>query len=449
MRYQEALNFIFGLTDYEKAPASLYSRERFDLARMGELLSALGNPHLKLPALHIAGTKGKGSTAKMISSVLEAAGYRVGLFTSPHLHDFRERIAVNEQPIPMEEVAWWVELIEPIASRIPSSFGPLSTFEVMTALAFSYFVASHVDIQVLEVGMGGRLDATNVVQALVSVITSISLDHTEVLGHSIGEIAREKAGIVKEDGLVVCSPQRPEAAAIIEEVCRERGVHLIRVGQDVTWKALEQSLEGQAFSYKGLLDEYRLWIPLLGQHQIENASAALAALEALSLRGWSIPKDSITRGMGQARWPGRLEVLRRSPFLVVDGAHNVDSAHRLREAICSLFDSRRVVLLFGASADKDIPGMAEELASLSDTVIVARSQHPRAAEPEAVAKEFLAWGAIPQVISEVPLALAQAMEMAGGDDLILVTGSLFLVAEVREALGYASPSQEKLERRVP
>ena len=432
LTYQDALDYIYGFTDYEKKSSYLYGPEHFDLARVEELLALLDNPHLHFKSIHIAGTKGKGSVAAMCESVLRVAGYRTGLYTSPHLHTFRERIQVNGQLIPQEAVASLTERLQPLVSRIEG----ITTFEIITALGFLYFAEQGVEFAVLEVGMGGRLDATNVVNPLVAAITSLSYDHTHILGKTLPLIAREKAGIIKDKALVVSAPQSPEAMTVIEEVCQEKEAKLTVIGRDRTWEAGEANLEGQWFrvSSSGFrVPSSELWIPLLGRHQLDNATVVVAAIEKLRQQGINIPEASIREGLRQARWPGRLEILGRKPFVVVDCAHNADSAEKLKAALEELFTYRRLILIFGASVDKDIEGMMRELFSLAHQVIVTQANHPRAADAGALQEKALAFERQARASDSVASALALALEQAGPQDLICVTGSVFVVAEARAA----------------
>ena len=430
--YEEALDYIYSFTDYEKTTSYRYAPKFFDLARMERLLASLDNPHRRFPSVHIAGTKGKGSTAAMTASVLQAAGYRTGLYTSPHLHTFRERIRVDGQPIERAEVVALAERLRPLVEGVEG----ITTFEVMTAMAFLYFVERGVDFAVLEVGLGGRLDATNVVSPLVSVITSLSYDHTHILGHTLAQIAREKAGIIKRRVPVVSAPQPPEAMAVIEQVCREREAELLVVGRDWTWEAGEANLKGQWFKVAGGGGQEAsrsFWIPLLGRHQLINATIVVAAVEMLRQRGVHIPEASLREGLRRVRWPGRLEILGRKPFLVVDCAHNADSAQKLATALRELFAYRDLILVFGASADKDIRGMMRALLPLAREVILTRAHHPRAADPGALREEARSLGWEVAISEDVASALSQALELAYEDDLVCVTGSTFVVAEAREA----------------
>ena len=448
LTYQQALDYIYSFVDYEKKVADRYAPARFDLGRMERLLALLGDPHRRYPSVHIAGTKGKGSTAAMIASILGTAGYRAGLYTSPHLHTYRERIRVNDRLISEEEVVALVEQLRPLVDQIEG----ITTFEITTALGFLYLAQQGVDVAVLEVGLGGRLDATNVVRPRVAIITSLSLDHTALLGETVAQIAREKAGIIKEGVPVVSAPQPPEALSVIEEVCRERGAPLTLVGRDWTWQAREASLEGQKFTVRGPRSEVRsLWIPLLGRHELINATVAVATIHLLQEQGVVVPPEAVAEGLRRVRWPGRLEILNRRPLLVVDGAHNADSARRLAEALGEYFAYRRLILVFGASADKDIVGMLRELMPRAGALILTQARHPRAADPKWLREQALACGANPPgevvVVTPVAAALERALALAGKDDLICFTGSLFVVAEAREA--WAERRGEGMPERDP
>ena len=464
LTYKEALDYIYSFTDYEKKSAYRYAPEHFDLGRVERLTALLDNPQHCFKAIHIAGTKGKGSTAAMIASILRAAGYKTGLYTSPHLHTFRERIQLDGQLISEEAVADLTERLQPLVSQVED----LTTFEIMTALAFLYFAEEGADLAVLEVGMGGRLDATNIVTPLVAVITSLSYDHTPYLGSTLPLIAREKAGIIKDNAVVVSAPQLPEAMAVIEETCRERGALLFRVGEQWTWQGEETNLEGQSFTvhlnsparhvlrgaqqasevgrdsslpiihplydlFSRETRRHRYWIPLLGEHQVANATTAVAVAELLPGLSVNISEEAIAQGLRQVRWPGRLEVLSHAPFLVVDGAHNADSAQKLAVALREYLQYERLILVFGASLEKDVDGMLRELLPLAHRIIVTQAQHPRATEIRPLREALLAQGCEPLFSNNVAEALDCALRLAQERDLICATGSLFVVAEVREA----------------
>ncbi|MHB1006755.1 MAG: bifunctional folylpolyglutamate synthase/dihydrofolate synthase [Chloroflexota bacterium] len=442
MNYEESLAYILGFSDYERRRDPAWSPTRFSLERVEQFCATLGRPQDAFPSIHIAGTKGKGSTAAMLHGALMAAHLRAGLYTSPHLHDFRERIRIDRHLIPADDLARLTTMLAPLVSAFEAArpeMDKLTTFEVITALAFLYFQEQAVDVAVLEAGLGGRLDATNVVHPLVSIITSISMDHTNVLGDSLGAIAREKAGIVKEGGLVVSPPQPPEALAVLEEVCRERGAALRLGGRDWRWQA--EPGEGRALrlTVEGPFPTYRHLAPaLLGRHQLLNAATAVVAMEALREGGLALPREAVAAGLAQVRWPGRLEILRERPTVVVDGAHNDESARRLREALGELFPHRQLWLILGMSSDKDVAGIVRELAPAAAHVIATRSHHPRSAPAEALAEQCRPYAEVVETAPDVASALATATAQAGPEDLICVTGSLFAMAEAREAYGLTS-----------
>ena len=433
MDYQQAIDYLSSFTDYEKVGMP-HDPALYDLRRVVELLAQLGNPHLKARSVHITGTNGKGSTAAMLASVLTASGYTTGLYTSPHLHTWRERIRVDGELISEEELTSVVARLKPEVEAVNrrATYGQLTTFELLTALAFAYFGLKEVDFQVLEVGMGGRFDATSVIIPEVCVITSISLDHTEVLGSSLAEIADEKAAIIKPGRSVVTSPQVDEVARVIKEACLNCGARMVRVGSDVTWQGLSFDLNGQFLQVKGRLSSYQLSIPLLGDFQLENAATAVATLEVLAEKGFNISADSITDGLARVSWPGRLQVLSHYPLLVADGAHNSDSARRLILSLEQYFDFDRAILVVGASSDKDIAGVVSELFPSFAKVIVTRSRHPRAMVPALLRDEFAKHGVEAEIADDIPAALSRAASLAHDRDLICVTGSLFVVAEAIE-----------------
>lgn len=434
--YQQTLDYLYSFIDYETMHRPRDAAQ-YDLRRVDELLTRLGNPHLKAKSVHIAGTKGKGSTAAMLASVLTTSGYTTGLYTSPHLSDIRERIRVDNELISEAELISLVEKLKPEASAVnqKATYGKLTTFELLTALAFSYFALKEVDFQVAEAGLGGRLDATNVITPEVGIITSVSLDHTDVLGDSLAQIAAEKAGIIKPAGVVVSSPQTDEVAKVIEEACLKCGAGLVRVGSDVTWQELGFDAEGQFLKVNGMLASYQLSLPLLGRYQLENAATAVAALEVLASRGFNISRDSVIIGLAEVSWPGRFQILSRSPLIVVDGAHNPASARGLRQSIEHYFkDFDQAVLVIGTSLDKDIAGIVSELSPLFDEVIVTRSRHPRAMATPQLKAEFTRLGVEAQAAETVPEAVSLALAQAGSRDFICITGSLFVVGEAIKEL---------------
>jgi dihydrofolate synthase/folylpolyglutamate synthase len=431
MNYQEALEYLLKFADYERLPRSGIV---WDLKRIERLLARLDNPQDYARSVHVAGTKGKGSTSAMIASILKSAGYKVGLYTSPHLLSYTERIQVDGKPIAEEDWAKLTELIQPYveAENELGDLGELTTFEIFTAMAFLHFRQVKADYQVLEVGLGGRLDATNVVKPQVCVITSVSFDHMDVLGDTLAKIAGEKAGIIKSGAVVVSAPQFPEAMKVIERVCREKDVQLVKVGRDVTWELRNFNNEGQNFRVKGLKQYYDLWIPLLGEHQVENAANAVAAAELLVEKGAKISLENIADGLVKVNWPGRLQSLRKEPRVVVDGAHNAYSMQRLGEALKVYFKYDKMKLILGFGGDKDIAGMAAEAVKMTDDIILVASRHPRAVKAEALVEEFKKHGVTPRLADTVKDAIKLALGEAKPADLICAAGSIFVIAEVME-----------------
>jgi dihydrofolate synthase/folylpolyglutamate synthase len=442
--YQDTLNYLYSFVDYSLTRSFRYSPEKFDLNRMHEFVEHLGNPQETYPVIHVAGTKGKGSVSAMCASALQAEGYRVGLYTSPHLQDYAERIQVDGQPIPHEDLIDLVQEIKPYLDQGTR----LTTFEITTALAFLYFARRDVSATVAEVGLGGRLDATNVVVPVVSVITSISYDHTDILGKTLKEIAGEKAGIIKPGVPVVVAPQKDEARLAIEAIAAERSAPLTQVGRDFLFAPISHSLASQSMlvwssSEQGLIDAYiesggdqeweptRLNIPLLGYHQVENAATAYAALQVSRERGLAISDEAVRIGLSRTSWPARFEVLSHHPLVVVDSAHNRDSALKLRLALDDYFPGKPVILVFGASEDKDIEGMFAELMPRVRQVIATQSYHPRAMETERLVKMAHRFGRPVKVVATVEDALAEAVRLAENGAMVLVTGSIFVAAGAR------------------
>ena len=395
---------------------------------MFALMEELGNPHTKYPIIHVAGTKGKGSVSALCASGLKVAGYKVGLYTSPHLLDYTERIQINGEPISHEQLVELVEEIKPAVARIPK----LTTFEITTAIAFLTFAKQNVQAAVFEVGLGGRLDATNVLMPKVSVITSLSYDHMAVLGDTLAKIAGEKAGIIKEGIPVVSAPQKDEALQVLERVAIEKKSPFILVGKDVKFERLTSSLDGQSLHITDNLRHSTLDVrlPLLGLNQIENAATAYAALKT---SGIEISDEAIKKGFAQVKWPARFEVLQREPPVVIDSAHNRDSALRLRETLDEYFPDRPVILIFCALEDKDISGMLEELKPRLEFVVATRADHPRAPSAEWIAEQVKLIGIPVEAVTPVTSALERALELAGGQKIVLSGGSVAFAGEVREA----------------
>jgi dihydrofolate synthase/folylpolyglutamate synthase len=456
--YQQALDYINSFINYEKIGMPAATAANYNLERMSYLLERLDNPQLKYSSIVIAGTKGKGSTSAFCASALEAAGHRVALYTQPHLHTYRERMRVNGTLISKEDLAALVEKMRPAIEQTLSEaerFGRLTFYEIGTGLALLYFAEQKVDIAVLEIGLGGRLDAVNVVIPLVSVITPISYDHMNVLGNTLTEIAGEKAGIIKPGVPIVSAYQEEEARLVIERVCREKGAPLYYPDQ-VEWTQLIKAPTGQQryikaekFLLSGFSQDFE--IPLLGTHQVANAAVAAKVLEILGQQKpeLAINENQLAKGLRSVKWPARLEVIKDkpgAPLLVVDGAHNAASAKVLAETLNNrYFDYRKLIYIVGTSSDKDIKGIFRELRLVKGQIsafILTRSHNARALDPQEMYQNGLLAtatagdGEFQVFLTEsVPEALERAYRFADPNDLICATGSLFVTAEVREAAG--------------
>ncbi len=445
--YRQAIAYIIDRSGYDKGfVANPFDAESVGLRRTAWLLSALGNPERAVPAVHVAGTKGKGSTAAFLASILRASGRHVGLYTSPHLHTFRERIRIDGQPISEQNFAALTSEIAPFNARLAEEkpgWGEATAFEASTALAFLAFARAGVDVSVIEVGLGGRLDATNVLEPEVSVITSISYDHTKILGDTLAEIAGEKGGIIKPGRPVVSAPQQPEARETLIRIAGERGCQLLLGDRD--WWSRGAST---SFDARGPWGDYHdLRSALVGRHQAENAGTAIATCWTLRQRGFEISEEAMRHGLTQVSWPGRFEVLRSHPTVVVDGAHNVDSFERLAETLRDEYSGRRIILVLGIGSDKNVEEMVRAIGPLSGLIVATSSRHPRAAAPERLIAAVDGIEPAPQVMTapDVAAALRVALDSADDDDVICASGSLYVVAEAREALGLAESDEFERE----
>lgn len=430
-RYKHALDYLYSFVDYSLKRSSDLAMADFNLDRMFALMEELGNPHQKYRIIHVAGTKGKGSVCALCASALRAAGYRTGLYTSPHLLDFTERIQVDGQPISRGLVADLIQEVKPIVARIPK----LTTFEITTAVGLLGFARQGVEAAVIEVGVGGRLDATNIVTPAVSVITSLSYDHTALLGDTLAEIALEKAGIIKPWAPIVSSPQKGEALEVLERVAKTKESEFVLVGRDVEFERLTSSLDGQRLRVAspistppGAID---ITIPLLGLNQVENAATAYAALQA---GGLGVSGAAIQKGFAEVHWPARFQVVRREPPVILDSAHNADSFERLRDTLEEHFPGRPVTLVFGASEDKNLPGMFAALKSKIRKLIITRADNPRALDPEQILEIARRAGLPVETVSPVDAALNRALELSETDgSIVLSAGSIFATAEALKA----------------
>lgn len=459
--------------DLERARTVDYSAAEFNLRRMRELLGRIGNPHRRLAVIHVAGTKGKGSTAAMLAAILSAAGHRTGLYTSPHLNRVEERMAIDGQPCSPRELNQLAAQVEPAVAATDQALHAsgadglgLTYFEVLTAMAMLWFVQRQVDLAVLEVGLGGRLDATNVCHPRLSVITSISLDHTQQLGNTLASIAAEKAGIIKPGVPVVSCVTDQEPREVIRQIAWRQGCRLSELGVDFDFHyrpprgpeagAGLASMDFRWLRGKGDSGYWRgqtgtgplsppqvyedLPLRLWGRHQAANAATALAALREIEAAGWSVPEAAVRTGLAQVVWPARVEQLGRRPLVIVDGAHNVASIEALLRTLDESFPARRRRLIFAASHDKDCAGMLQRVVPRFDQVLLTRYQtNPRAVPPEELAAAAGAGRDLGedgrcQVFATPAEAWAEARRRSGPEDLICVAGSLFLAAELRHLI---------------
>jgi dihydrofolate synthase/folylpolyglutamate synthase len=448
--YDKALSYLESFVDYERTPPGKYDEKTYSLSRMEKLLDYLGSPHKSVRCIHIAGTNGKGSTGAMLTSILKESGLRVGFYSSPHLVSFRERIRIGADLISKKEICRLTGVVKLAVERLAeNSFPKPSFFEVYTALAFLYFTMAKVDFAVIETGLGGRLDATNVIIPELSIITSIDVDHTTLLGKTRAAVAGEKSGIIKDGVPVLTSSQAEDVLEIIEEKCEEKGNSLTEIRaanpdglcrnslcshEMVFLDYNSVSLEGSRFSVYGKEYSYDdLSIPLLGEHQVLNAGIAVAAARFLG-----VGASFIRAGLRHASWPGRLQLLKGfrgiTPILL-DGAHNPAAARALANAIKILFGDRDIILVIGISSDKDIRGIGKELLPFASRVILTRANNPRALDPVSLRKELGNLGKGAKLINSSADALKLALKESSEENLICVSGSLFLVGEVLQHIG--------------
>lgn len=437
------MKFLHSLTDFERLRIVRYNQQNFDLDRMRLLLKRLGNPHQAFKSIHVAGTKGKGSTCAMTAAMLEASGYKVGLYTSPHMVDIRERIVVNGQMISREDFGRLVRLVEPIARRIK----PMPTFfDVLTVVAFKYFAEKQVDFAVVETGLGGRLDATNVLTPEVCAITSISKDHMAQLGNTLEKIAEEKAGIFKPGVPAVTIIQEPGVEAVFKRVAEQVGCPL-----DIAGKTIEFSYRFESTRPLGPHNRIclttpqsryeHLAVPLMGEHQALNCGLALSIIDRLKTRGVSIDDQKIIEGLARTQMPGRMELVNQNPRVIVDGAHNAASVDAALRAIGQHVPYDSLIVIFGCCGDKDVSGMLEKISNGADKVIFTRVDNIRSSDPEELASRYTElYGKMAQVAQNLREAIEIARRAVTKEDLICVIGSFYLVGEAKKMFqGQAKP----------
>jgi dihydrofolate synthase/folylpolyglutamate synthase len=420
MDYENALEYLHG---------TLKFGSKLGLERITKLLDLMGNPQKSLKFIHVAGTNGKGSTTAFINSILIESGYRTGMFTSPYIERFTERIRIDNQEISADELA---EIIDYVKVRIDlmqdSGDEHPTEFEIITAAAIEYFHRTKCDIVVLEVGLGGRYDSTNVIDVPeAAVITTLSLDHTDRLGKTLGEIAYQKAGIIKENGDVVLYPQKPEAGKVINQVCSQKNANIRKV--DFSSLELKNcSIHEQVFDYK----DYRsIKIKLLGEYQLQNAAVAVETCEVLAARGFHISSDDIRHGLEKAKWPGRLEIISRSPFVLIDGAHNPEGGQALNAALEKYFPDKRKIFIVGFLRDKDYTGIMDILSGKADTIITVTPENQRAVPSEELARILGKYSK--NVVDGISIekGLKLAIENSDDESMICAFGSLYMIGLIR------------------
>ena len=419
--YSRSLDYLYGLEKFGMI---------FGLTQITKILETIGSPHKEIEAIHIGGTNGKGSTAAMMASMLQREGYRVGLYTSPHLVHFTERIQVNGTEIQEEEVAalteWMRERVEARGMTAPFTF-----FDFTTAMAILYFSQKRVDLAILEVGLGGRLDSTNVIDPLLSIITNVTKDHEEVLGRSLLKIAGEKAGIIKEGRPLITAATQPRVLHLFAELCREKDAPFYRVGRDFRYEPVGE----RTFHYEGL--HRKLWsvgLNLSGPHQLINATTALGAMEVLEDLGYPVSTEAMTEGLRDVRWPGRLERVPMSPRVVLDGAHNPAGALVLRKSLEEEFQFNRLILLMGIMKDKDLKSILQTLAPLAWHIILSRPHTDRASSPSRLLEVLGMNGKKAEIVEDLPGAIEKGLSLTQEEDLFCITGSLYTVGEARNYL---------------
>jgi dihydrofolate synthase/folylpolyglutamate synthase len=439
--YREAIKYLTDLTKFGY---------NFGLDRITYLLELLGNPHHRLRFIHVGGTNGKGSTSVMLASILQAAGYKTGLFTSPHLHSYTERTKINGCDIPKERVAGLIKRLRPLLEQMVREGHEHPTeFEVNTALSLVYFAEEEVDIAVLEVGLGGAIDSTNVIPLpLVAVITNVGMDHMEYLGNTVAEIAQVKAGIIKPGGLVVTAARHPEALQVITKKCDQELASLYAVDDFMVWEEIKADRNGILLNLKGLNGFYEgLFLPLVGRHQLLNAATAVLTIEMLGKRGIYIPAEAIKQGLLLTRWPARLEVFGHSPSVLIDAAHNYDGALTLKKALEEFFRYKNLILLIGMLADKEREKVMGLLAPLAHAVVVTKPLSPRAGDWQELGCLAANFTDAVYWEEDIRLALDKAISLAGSEDMVCATGSFYMIAEIRSLLASRNKLSLSSEKR--
>lgn len=428
MNYIEAIEYIQNTSKYGNNTGT---------KRVEKILDILGNPHKKLKCIHIAGTNGKGSITSMITSILIESGFKVGMYTSPYIEEFEERIQINRENISKNDLAYYTTIVSKAIEEIVSlGYGYPTEFEIITCIMFLYYSKKEIDYAVIEVGLGGKSDSTNVIKPLVSVITSISYDHVSILGNTIEEIAYEKAGIIKENVPVILYPQKEGAYKVIEKTCKEKGSKLIQIDEN-----LMHHISNDAFnkSYQLLQintnkDKYKVKLSLLGSHQRMNCAVTIYTIEELMNIGIKITKEDIITGLSNVKWPGRLEMLKKSPLVVIDGAHNLDGIIKLKESVKQYFRYKKLVLIIGILSDKDVEKMVESITLISDKVIAVTPNSYRGKTSEELIKIIENYNENCEALGDYKEAYMKALSYCDKEDMILICGSLYMIGDMRKII---------------
>lgn len=428
MNYTEAIEYIQNTSKYGNNTGT---------KRVEKILDILGNPHKDLKCIHIAGTNGKGSITSMITSILIESGYRVGMYTSPYIEDFEERIQINRENISKDDLAYYTTIVsETIEKVVSMGWGYPTEFETITCIMFLYYSKKQIDYAVIEVGLGGKSDSTNVIKPLVSIITSISYDHVSILGNTIEEIASEKAGIIKENVPVILYPQQQGAYKVIEKTCKEKGSKLIQIDENLIYHIPNEDFNKsyQLLQIKTNKDEYKVQLSLLGSHQRMNCAVAIYTIEELMDRGIKITKEDILRGLSNVKWPGRLEMLKSNPLVVLDGAHNLDGITKLKESVEHYFRYKKLVLIIGILSDKDVEKMIEIITPMADKIIAVTPNSYRGKTAQELIKIIEKHNKNCEALDEYKEAYIKALDYCDNEDMILICGSLYMIGDMRKII---------------
>lgn len=428
MNYTEAIEYIQNTSKYGNNTGT---------KRVEKILDILGNPHKDLKCIHIAGTNGKGSITSMITSILIESGYRVGMYTSPYIEDFEERIQINRENISKDDLAYYTTIVsEAIEKVVSMGWGYPTEFETITCIMFLYYSKKQIDYAVIEVGLGGKSDSTNVIKPLVSIITSISYDHVSILGNTIEEIASEKAGIIKENVPVILYPQQQGAYKVIEKTCKEKGSKLIQIDENLIYHIPNEDFNKsyQLLQIKTNKDEYKVQLSLLGSHQRMNCAVAIYTIEELMDRGIKITKEDILRGLSNVKWPGRLEMLKSNPLVVLDGAHNLDGITKLKESVEHYFRYKKLVLIIGILSDKDVEKMIEIITPMADKIIAVTPNSYRGKTAQELIKIIEKHNKNCKALDEYKEAYIKALDYCDNEDMILICGSLYMIGDMRKII---------------